>query len=144
MLSKSPRYYYDADAIKEPAVNGDGNKPRGSKGQAKPNSGRRGEETEPCAPVTMRNKRDVWHVNTAPCREAHFATFPPKLVQPMVLAGSRPGGVVLDPFCGSGTTGVVAAQEGRRFVGIDLSEEYCEIAKRRLIHDGGVTHASAV
>lgn len=82
-------------------------------------------------PTISRNKRDVWTIPTAPCPEAHFATFPPKLVEPCVLAGSRPGDVVLDPFAGTGTAVAVAYGLGRKGVGIELSGEYVEIAKRR-------------
>lgn len=79
-----------------------------------------------------RNKRDVWSVTVKPTKEAHFATYPPDLIEPCILAGSRRGGVVLDPFFGSGTTGVVATQLGRGYIGIELNPEYIEIAKRRL------------
>ncbi len=77
-----------------------------------------------------RNKRDVWTVATVPFTEAHFATYPPELVRPCILAGSRAGDTVLDPFSGSGTTGMVAQQEGRRYVGIDLSAEYLDLSLR--------------
>ena len=81
-----------------------------------------------------KNKRDVWTIATTKktYKGAHFATFPEELVRPCVLAGSRPGDTVLDPFCGSGTAGVVAIQEGRNFVGIDLNPEYTEMSQIRL------------
>ena len=79
-----------------------------------------------------RNKRSVWHIATAPFPEAHFATFPPALVEPCILAGSREGDVVLDPFIGSGTTAMVARQLGRRAIGIDLNSEYLAMARRRV------------
>jgi site-specific DNA-methyltransferase (adenine-specific) len=79
-----------------------------------------------------RNKRDVWTVATAPYKEAHFATFPPKLVEPCILAGCPPGGVVLDPFAGSGTTGVVALCHGRDFLGIELNPDYIRLAEKRI------------
>lgn len=78
-----------------------------------------------------RNRRDVWSIPTSPLPEAHFATFPPALVAPCILAGSAPGGVVLDPFLGSGTTAMVAKSLNRQAVGIDLNAEYLEMAKRR-------------
>jgi DNA modification methylase len=79
-----------------------------------------------------RNRRSVWVVPTAGVKEAHFATFPPKLIEPCILAGCPPGGTVLDPFFGAGTTGLVARQHGRHCIGIELNPEYVEIAKRRL------------
>jgi site-specific DNA-methyltransferase (adenine-specific) len=131
MFSKSSRYYYDADAIKEPAVKGDPQSPRGSKGHIRPNAGRRNPQKN-LAPVLTRNKRSVWSVATKPIKETHFATFPINLVIPMILAGSRKGGLVLDPFCGSGTTGVAALSLERRFVGADINGDYCDIAEKRI------------
>ena len=74
----------------------------------------------------------VWSVTTKPFRGAHFATFPPALVEPCVRAGSAPGDVVLDPFNGAGTTGLVALREGRRYVGIELNPEYLRLTRERL------------
>src|SRR6202030_1244412 len=74
-----------------------------------------------------RNLRTVWDIKTQPYREAHFATFPPALIQPCLAVGSREGDLILDPFIGSGTTGEVAAMMGRRFLGIELNPEYLEI-----------------
>jgi site-specific DNA-methyltransferase (cytosine-N4-specific) len=79
-----------------------------------------------------RNRRTVWNINTQPFLGAHFATFPPKLVEPCILASTRPGDFVLDPFFGSGTMGVVAEELGRRYVGIELHPEYVELAAKRL------------
>ncbi len=79
-----------------------------------------------------RNIRTVWDINTQPCKDAHFATFPPALVEPCLALGSRAGDLILDPFIGSGTTGQIALQMNRRFVGIELNPEYIEIAKKRL------------
>lgn len=81
--------------------------------------------------VMMRNKRSVWTVNTKPYKEAHFATFPPKLIEPCVLAGSKVGDTVLDPFFGSGTTGEVASKLGRNFIGIDINPNYEKLQKER-------------
>ena len=79
-----------------------------------------------------RNKRDVWNVATQGVKEAHFATFPEKLIEPCILAGSQVGGVVLDPFCGSGTTGIVSVRHQRDFIGIELNPEYAEMSIRRI------------
>lgn len=79
-----------------------------------------------------RNKRDVWTVPTKPFSEAHFATFPTDLIEPMILAGCPKGGIVLDMFMGSGTTALVARKLNRHFIGAELNAEYIEIAKRRL------------
>ncbi len=76
------------------------------------------------------NKRDVWTVPPKPFPEAHFATYPPELIRPCILAGSRPGDTVLDPFSGSGTTGMVATHEGRKYVGIDLNADYLDLSLR--------------
>lgn len=78
-----------------------------------------------------RNKRDVWKVPTRAVKEAHFATFPEKLIEPCILAGCPVGGVVLDPFFGSGTTGKVALQTNRKYLGIELNPEYIEISRKR-------------
>lgn len=74
----------------------------------------------------------VWNVATQGYAKAHFATFPEKLIEPCILAGCRPGGIVLDPFIGSGTTAVVAEKNGRDFIGIDLNPDYTEMSKRRI------------
>lgn len=79
-----------------------------------------------------RNLRTVWEVRTKPSREAHFATFPLDLIEPCALLSTKPGDLVLDPFLGSGTTGVAALERGRRFLGVELNPEYVEIAERRL------------
>ena len=83
--------------------------------------------------VQARNKRTVWTINTQPFKGAHFAVMPEKLVEPCILAGSKPGDVILDPFTGSGTVGVVAQKNGRQFVGIELNPEYVKIAEDRLM-----------
>uniref|UniRef100_A0A6M3IYD2 site-specific DNA-methyltransferase (cytosine-N(4)-specific) n=1 Tax=viral metagenome TaxID=1070528 RepID=A0A6M3IYD2_9ZZZZ len=137
LLSKSARYFYEADEIKEASVcpagtagtwngNTDFGLPGGVTRFAKPNLGG--------SIDGFRNRRSVWTVATHPFKGAHFATFPPKLIEPCILAGCPSGGVVFDPFMGSGTTGAVSLQHGRRFVGIDLNPEYVEIARRRIEH----------
>lgn len=79
-----------------------------------------------------RNRRSVWTITSQPFAGAHFATFPEALVEPCILAGSRPGDLVLDPFAGSGTVGVVALRHGRNFIGLELNAEYVELARRRI------------
>lgn len=121
MFSKRPSYYYDADAVAEPAVRA---------GEYAERSGKEGRRN-PRGDVTVgatRNRRDVWAVGFAPFKGAHFATFPPELVRVPILATSRPGDLVLDPFSGSGTTGMVALSEGRRYLGIDLSTDYLDLS----------------
>jgi site-specific DNA-methyltransferase (cytosine-N4-specific) len=90
---------------------------------------------ESAVTVDGRNKRSVWHVPTQSYSGAHFATFPEALIEPCILAGSREGDTVLDPFCGSGTTGVVSLRHGRSFVGIELNPEYVQLARRRIHGD---------
>ncbi len=85
-----------------------------------------------CAPAEFRNKRSVWHINSVGYKGAHFATFPPKLIEPCILAGSRPGDVVLDPYGGSGTTAQVASSLNRHFILIDGKQEYCDMAQERI------------
>lgn len=125
LLAKSERYYFDAAAIQEPAT---GEAP----GNKRPTKGARTEAAEHRTAANLhqiearetRNRRTVWTVPTQPFRGAHFATFPPNLIRPCVMAGAPAGGVVLDPFNGAGTTGMVALQEGRRYIGIELNPTY--------------------
>ena len=145
LMSKSARYCFDSEAIKEPA-NYDGRKDTVMKGSAKYQNGYfptdvntqsialKGHERwkENADGVKVRNKRSVWTVTTKPFKEAHFATFPLDLIRPMIVAGCPAGGIVLDPFMGSGTTAIAAIRQGKRYIGIDLNPEYCEIAKRRI------------
>lgn len=159
LLSKSERYFFDSEAIKEQAVKGAANsdfhtgktaehqlgrastKPRRSNSTndsavpgATEHSGlhREGTEREP----ENRNRRSVWTVPTQPYSGAHFATFPPALIEPCILAGSRPGDVVLDPFFGSGTTGMVAQNLGRRWLGCELNPAYGPLQDERLAQQG--------
>ena len=165
LLSKSERYYYDADAIKEPIsgtahARGDGVNPKCAGWQDGPGShspkdyaraeaglrdstkfgrgpGWRNKQNESFSSVVTelvdeRNKRSVWTVTTQPYPGAHFATFPPKLITPCILAGSPEGGTVLDPFHGSGTTGMVALEQGRKYIGVELNPEYIELSRPRL------------
>ena len=128
LLSKSPRYYFDSEAIKEPASAPP--KKCGPKNDASRNdSGRTGIVR---GDGETRNRRSVWTVSTKPFGGAHFATFPPALIEPCILAGSRLGDTVLDPFGGAGTTGLVAQQHGRNAVLTEINPEYAEIARRRI------------
>lgn len=138
LLSKSPRYYYDADAIAESALQPEG-PPRLTGLQVAANGGSQrvvmGGESGTLGTnqgPSTRNKRSVWTVATQPYPEAHFATFPPKLIEPMVLAGCPRRGIVLDPFAGSGTTLQVAVAHGRSAIGIELNPAYAALAHRRL------------
>jgi DNA modification methylase len=177
LLTKSARYYYDHEAIKEPLAASsiqrinqptfddqtggekdyrNGTNPSRSACKALENFAERNRRddtgrdpdkrdarrTAPPPPpekgwltenvAAGRNKRDVWTIPTKPFKGAHFAVFPPALVEPCVLAGSPTGGTVLDPFAGSGTTGMVAKQHGRNSVLIELNREYVPLIKQRL------------
>ena len=137
LLSKSKRYYYASLAIMEDAVGGG----------LKSGNAKRKKPSERDCPLTgdgdvassipwegrpLRNRRDVWTIPTRPYKGAHFATFPPALVEPCILAGCPKGEVVLDPFCGSGTVGMVARQHDRCFLGVELNPRYIEMAERRI------------
>lgn len=130
MLTKSPRYYYDAEAIKEQAVSvrGSGN---GFKRAAQLSRDGRGGD-EKWQPSALRNRRSVWTISTKPFRGAHFATFPPDLIEPCILAGCPEGGTVLDPFGGSGTTALVALRLKRQAILCELNPEYVEMAHARI------------
>ncbi|ATI15668.1 site-specific DNA-methytransferase [Bordetella phage vB_BbrM_PHB04] len=138
LLSKSERYFYDAEAVKEPAVSESPAGNRTHRGATADAAGELGHRTK--AGLTAlrgvewvtRNRRSVWTVPTRPYKGAHFAVFPPALVEPCILAGSRPGDAVLDPFNGSGTTGQVAIEHGREYVGIELNPEYVDLTRQRL------------
>lgn len=142
LLSKSQAYYFDSDAIKEKAVSKPGKGATGRGTQAYAIASGKGKNPQQdhsgwCGGNgETRNKRDVWTVATRPYKGAHFAVFPPELIRPCVLAGSRKGGIVLDPFIGSGTTAAVAVEEGRDFIGIDIHPNYAELARKRV---GGLT-----
>lgn len=133
MFSKSPKYYYDHEAVKEPSVMRPQNRntkraehPKGDEG--------RGVHRRPEGGTSYknRNRRSVWTVATKSYKGAHFATFPPALIEPCILAGSRPNDVVIDPFMGSGTTAVVARKLGRRYIGCELNESYGDLQDERI------------
>lgn len=168
MLSKSRQYFYDIEAVKEPMslssvarlsqdvesqagsdrVPGKTNGPMKAVGKTdkQRGHGRRHagfnerwdamERAEQCS--GMRNRRSVWTIATQPFSEAHFATFPPDLVEPCIKAGCPAGGVVLDPFGGAGTTGLVADRLGRDAILIELNPEYSAIAEHRIRGDAGM------
>lgn len=136
LLSKKPKYYFDHVAMKEPATTKNG-KPRqfgasNQVGTLRNDEGRIFEDTG------LRNKRDVWFVPTKPYKGAHFAVYPTALIEPCVLAGSKPNDTVLDIFSGSGTTGVVALQNGRNYIGIEISKDYAELSEQRLTTEVGI------
>ena len=132
LMSKAARYYYDAEAIAETSIFGPGSRADKDRGDfAGKWSDVPGKEAFRSISQT-RNRRTVWTIPTQPYPDAHFATYPEKLVEPCVLAGCPAGGTVLDPFTGSGTTGSVACRLGRNFIGVELNPEYAEMAERRI------------
>ena len=165
LLAKSERYFYDHRAIMEPATVGDnfrnvtdpvpsnmpgapanvgirrsGNKARkaaSERGVPVDTGGRSSGAVAGSVPWEgdMRNKRDVWTVTVRPFNEAHFATFPPALIEPCILAGCPEGGTVLDPFGGAGTTGLVADRHKRDAILIELNQEYADMARNRIYND---------
>ncbi len=138
LLSKSRKYYYDNEAIKETAKNANKTISLGEKSFSKRQA--KGVGVEPSGNgksdnytvKEYRNKRSVWTVTTKPFKGAHFAVFPEDLIEPCILAGCPAGGVVLDPFMGSGTTCMVAAMYQRNFIGFELNPEYCKMAEKRI------------
>jgi len=141
LLAKEERYYYDGKTVAEESVDKESLTGRNRRNQdafTKGNSEsfartRVGfSQIKPGTIYATRNRRTVWEIATQPYPEAHFATYPEKLVEPCILAGSAVGDTVLDPFCGSGTTGAVAYRLGRKFIGIELNPEYIELARKRI------------
>lgn len=153
LLTRSPRYWYDADAIREDsdpeqvehnekyakvyAAQADRAATTGQPG----NVNSAGVHSRPGKPG--RNARSVWHLSTTPFPEAHFATMPLTLAERCVLAGCKPGGVVLDPYSGSGTTGLAATKHGRRYVGIDLNADYLDLSLRTRLAQTALIEATA-
>ncbi len=138
LLAKSERYLYDRDAIREPFAD-DRQGASGAKNLTYSIGSGRRDSLSLSMPQQHpgRNRRSVWTVTPKPFKGAHFATMPPMLIEPCVLAGSRPGDLVLDPFTGSGTTAVVALRHGRRFVGTELNPEFVAMAHRRVAEEAG-------
>jgi len=142
LLSRSAKYYYDHEAIKEPFADKRKGNPGGGGHYAKEAFAHTGPNAQGGlqkgvwnidGTKTGKNKRSVWFIANQAYKGAHFAAFPLDLIQPCILAGCPEGGTVLDPFMGSGTTAVVAESLNRRWVGIDLKEEYCEMAVTRVL-----------
>ena len=129
LLSKSGKYYCDMEAIKELSVEPPREREKNN-GESAVDTKMRGHDCN-CGNNGTRNKRSVWTVTTKPYKEAHFATYPPDLIRPCILAGCPQGGTVIDPFGGSGTTGEVAEIEGRNSILIELNPEYIDIMKKR-------------
>lgn len=140
LFSKSQRYHYDYLAIEEPAKYAGevrqkskvfrrfSNSREGSKNAFTPEIGREFKVRD------TRRKRSVWSISPSPYKEAHFATYPPELIEPCILAGCPRGGTVLDPFFGAGTTGMVAQANWRNWIGVELNPDYVDIATRRLLN----------
>jgi len=153
LMSKSANYFYDAGAIKEPLAESTLQDSRNSTGRHTQgnNYSKYFMDESPSGnapdkpswyrgkvfvdPKTGRNKRSVWTISTRSYPEAHFATFPPKLIEPCILAGCLVGGTVLDPFSGAGTTGMVALRHNRKYIGIEINPEYVEMSRNRIVND---------
>lgn len=135
LLTKKPHYYFDNKAIKEPVKEDWGTRDR--------SNGKYHNEGSGLSPHSgleksydMANKRSVWTVNTKPYKGAHFAVYPEELIEPCVLAGTKVGDIILDPFFGSGTTGQVAQNLGRKWIGCELNKDYEELQNERLKQQG--------
>ena len=130
LLSKNKKYYYNNEAIKEPA------KDWGTRDRTNGKYHNAGTGLQPHSGLTKsyptKNKRSVWSVTNKPYKGAHFAVFPPELIEPCIKAGSEKGDIILDPFMGSGTTGMVAKQLGRDYIGCELNEEYGKLIQKRV------------
>lgn len=149
LLSKSERYFFDADAIKEPVAAGTAERYKYGFGKAEKkaaivdtghwHTGKDGRDNL-CGDMKFndkRNRRSVWTVATRPYKGAHFATFPPALIEPCILAGSRTDDIVLDPFMGSGTTAATALNLGRRYLGCELNPAYQPLQEARIANAVG-------
>ena len=131
LLSKSKRYYYNNEAIKEPVK-----QDWGTRNRAGGKYHNAGTGLQPHSGLTKsydkKNKRSVWSVTNKPYKHAHFATFPPDLIEPCILAGSKEGDIILDPFMGSGTTAMVAKQHDRHYIGCELHDNYKTLIDQRV------------
>ena len=132
LMSKSPKYYYDFESIKEEGVIAAGTLAAKGSAERQNQKGVNARPPEYKEYDGQRNKRSVWTVTTKPYEGAHFAVFPTDLIEPCILAGAPVGGVVLDPFMGSGTTAQVAQSLGRQYLGCELNPEYAPLQKKRL------------
>ena len=130
LLSKNKKYYYDNEAIKEPA------KDWGTRDRTKGKYHNQGSGLQPHSGLTKsypkKNKRSVWSIPPKPYKGAHFAVFPPELIEPCILAGSKPSDIILDPFMGSGTTAMVAKKLSRSYIGCELHKEYASLQTDRI------------
>ena len=130
LLSKNRKYYYDNEAIKEPA------KDWGTRDRSKGKYHNQGSGLQPHSGLTKsypkKNKRSVWSIPPKPYKGAHFAVFPPELIEPCILAGSKPSDIILDPFMGSGTTAMVAKKLSRSYIGCELHEDYASLQTDRI------------
>jgi site-specific DNA-methyltransferase (cytosine-N4-specific) len=153
LFSKKRAYWYDADAIREES---DPEQEERNQRYAKEYAGHTARAAATGQPGNVNNfgihsrpgkggrpARSVWSISAQPFPEAHFAVMPPDLAERCIVAGCRPGGVVLDPFSGSGTTGMVAAKNGRRYVGIDISREYLDLSLRTRLAQSAFDFESA-
>jgi len=142
LLTKSQRYFYDAEAVKEDSQASDESLKRAAYGRYYCSDGKAKRNERTGKPdyfhsgdknyCQTRNRRSVWTITTKPFSEAHFATFPPEIPEICIKAGSREGDTILDPFSGAGTTGLVAEKLGREFIGIELNPEYVKMAEKRI------------
>lgn len=134
LLSKSDKYYFDSESIKETAKTAPVLRNKSAEGYHAdyPKGDRFSAGERMWGADGKKNKRSVWEVSLRPYKGAHFATFPPALIEPCVLAGSREGDIVLDPFMGSGTTAQVALQHGRQYLGCELNEDYKTLQDERI------------
>lgn len=137
LLSKSLKYYYDSDAIKEDCITCDKSLRDRDNSKLNNTPGRTRMSGLVHNNYKKRNKRDVWEVPTSQFKGAHFATFPEKLIEPCILAGCPEGGIVLDMFMGSGTTGITAMKHFRGFIGSEINKNFFNISKKRIL-----THAA--
>ena len=151
LMTKSARYFYDAGAIAEPFADERMGNPNGGGQYAKDaftllgeQSGLAKGEWNADGSKTARNKRTLWTVPTQPFPGAHFAVMPPDLVEPCIKAGTKKGDMVLDPFSGAGTVGVVATRLKRSYVGIEINPEYAEMSRRRIEGDAPLFNRSGV
>ena len=131
LLSKSKKYYYDNEAIKEPVKKDWGTRVRDNGKYHNEGTGLQ-PHTGLTKSYTTKNKRSVWSITNKPYKGAHFAVFPPDLIEPCILAGSEKGDIILDPFMGSGTTALVAKSLGRHYIGCELHQQYDNLIKERL------------
>lgn len=132
LLTKSSKYFFNYEAIREPRVSLSNNHQFGGKKYNDPNNMVYGSIGSIYKSDGKRNKRDVWSIPTQPFKGSHFAVMPEALVKPCILAGSREGETILDPFFGAGTTGLVALKNNRKYIGIELNPEYAKIAENRI------------